>query len=299
MPINFLAVGEVFTEFIGEYNTQINQYFFKGPFLGGKPAIFSKVISKFKEKVCLISCVSDDYWGNFIANEINKLGIDTSNLRKISDYNTPISFIFTDNNKKNSFFLKYTSATQIFFDDIDKAIIKTAKYFYISSSSLLYSKRVYDTIYKISNLIKHSCKIALSLGNLNEVKFSTEDKEKLQPFLEFADILFLNNEELNILYEGFNNFLSNRAKIIILKNSNIPYKLITANRIIEINPLTNLVNKNSFYANEVFDAGFLIGQSKGLNESLSFRFGSALLSHYILHANNIPTESELLQSISL
>jgi len=78
----------------------------------------------------LIAAVGNDFYGDFIVSELQKLGIDTTLILRSTRNNTGLTVALTDSNERA--FITYKGANgEILLEDIDPEIIKDARHVHI------------------------------------------------------------------------------------------------------------------------------------------------------------------------
>lgn len=172
-----VALGELLIDFTQNgYSSQGNYLMEANP--GGAPCNVLAMLRKLGHSVAFIGKVGADIWGSLLVDELNELGIETSNLCMDQDIRTTLAFVKNDQDGERSFsFYRNPGADMMLGkEEIKESIIENCKIFHFGSLSMTHEKT------------REATKYAVEVAKKNQVlvSFDPNLRESLWENLEYA-----------------------------------------------------------------------------------------------------------------
>jgi len=229
--------------------------------VGGGAANFAIWLNNLSMKVRLIGLVGNDYFGNFIKEQLRKIGVDLK--LKTIDEKTGITFgiQFKDGSKKLITYRgtnKLLSINHIKISEIEGEIV------YFSGYNLLESLR--KDLPTLLEELKNNDKVISFDPDLKAgIKF---DKNEFLRVAKFVDIMFLNEREASLIAKNLDWF---KGRTIVIKRGKNGAYAIENGKKAEVSG-TEANVKNPTGAGDVFNAAFIHHYYYGydLKECLEF-----------------------------
>lgn len=183
---------------------------------GGCPTNTAIVASKFGLKTSLISAIGDDIWSNILLDELNRLKVNTSNIKRVQNCNTGKTVVLNIKDKDRAMIHDNGANVMLDVSCIDKKVISSAKSIllssYISGLPELYRS---DAI-KIFSFLK-------SMGKLTFLDvlidpFTENPMSYLEGLLDYTDYLIINIDEGEML-TGYYDYRE-QAKALLKRGAN-------------------------------------------------------------------------------
>ncbi|MBE5997965.1 MAG: carbohydrate kinase [Lachnospiraceae bacterium] len=135
------ALGELLIDFVPNGKDDNGDKIFAAK-TGGAPANLLSVVASAGFKTGMIGMVGDDMFGKQIIGEIEKYGVDVSNVKVSGSYNTTLAFVSLDEtgDRDFSFFRENNADTHLSKDDFDPAMVKESDIFHFGSLSFTHEK---------------------------------------------------------------------------------------------------------------------------------------------------------------
>jgi sugar/nucleoside kinase (ribokinase family) len=214
--------------------------------VGGGAANFAIWLSKLGMKVRLIGLVGNDYFGNFIKEELKRTNIDLR-LKSIDERTgISISLQFKDGSKKLITFRgtnRLFSLEHVKISEIEGEVVHFAGY------NLLESLR--KDLPQILKEIKKKDKIISFDPDLKAgINF---DKNEFFETVKFVDVMFLNEKEASLISKNFDWF---KGRTLIIKRGKNGAMAIENGEKVEVAGIETKV-KNPTGVGDVFNAAFI------------------------------------------
>ena len=114
--IDILCVGEVLVDFIGhQTGVLINNTRDYHRYLGGSPANVAMNSARLGLKSVMVATVGDDGFGEYIFKRLNEVGVNTNNIKIVSD--KPTSVIFVSRTDSTPDFIPFRKADSYILED--------------------------------------------------------------------------------------------------------------------------------------------------------------------------------------
>jgi len=229
--------------------------------VGGGAANFSIWLSKLGMKVRLIGLVGNDYFGNFIIEELKKANVDLKIKTINARTGITVGLQFKDGNKKLITFRgtnKLLSLEHIKISEIEGEVVHFAGY------NLLESLR--KGLPQLLREIKNKGKIISFDPDLKAgINF---EKNEFFESAKFVDVMFLNEKEASLISNNFEWF---KGRTLIIKRGKNGAMAIENGERIGVEGIKAEV-KNPTGAGDVFNAAFIHHYYLGydLRECLEF-----------------------------
>ncbi len=296
--IGLLAVGELLMDVIGTEikNNLFDSHFFE-KFQGGSPANLAANMARLGQKVAIVSAVGQDNFGQFLIDEVSKLGIDTSLIQQVSE---PTSIVMVSRTTATPDFIAYRTADkEILAEALPNSLLEKAAILHTTCFAL--SKKpaqstIVEAAQRMSNIggqLSIDCNYAPSIWpNRTEawsiikayvshgamVKLSEDDAERLYGFEK-------NQDEIIADFHGFG------AKLVCFtlggKGAWISYengkkRFFVAPKKIEVVDATG--------AGDAFWSGFLTGVLQKKDMETCAKMASEMAAKKLVHKGPLPSK---------
>jgi sugar/nucleoside kinase (ribokinase family) len=170
---------------------------------GGAPANFLAALTKFGAKTALIGKVGSDTFGRLLLGTLEKAGIETRGMVVTEDVFTTLAFVTFDaqGDRAFAFSRKPGADTCLTFEEIDLALIDSAKVFHFGTLSLTDEPARTATRQAVA-YAKNAGKLITYDPNLRKPLWADleEAKKQLLWGLEQADVVKISDEEVEFLF---------------------------------------------------------------------------------------------------
>ncbi|MBS7642108.1 sugar kinase [Candidatus Bathyarchaeota archaeon] len=244
---------------------------FLGPYPSGAPAIFADAAARLGARSGFIGVVGSDDFGFVVADRLRRDGVDLSYFRIVEGYTTGIAFVAyrSDGSRRFIFHLRYSAASLLSPDDIDRDYIASARFLHVMGSALSVSPSSRDACYKAVRIASDSGVMVSFDPNLRPELLPVEEiREICRPILDYAYLILPSGEEATMLTGlddpsyACDRLLSMGAEIVALKMGCLGSKIYTRGREIYI-PAFKVDEVDPTGAGDTYDAGFVVGLSRG------------------------------------
>ncbi|MBQ6469631.1 MAG: carbohydrate kinase [Lachnospiraceae bacterium] len=135
------ALGELLIDFVPHGKDDNGDLVFAAK-TGGAPPNLLCAVSSAGFRSGMIGMVGNDMFGRQILREIVKYGVDVSNVKVSSSYNTTLAFVSLDEtgDRDFSFFREHNADTHLSKDDFDPEMIRQSDIFHFGSLSFTHKK---------------------------------------------------------------------------------------------------------------------------------------------------------------
>ena len=131
-----------------------------GKFLGGSPMNVAVAAARMEHSAAIVTGVGDDPFGNFVRNEMRRLGVSDKYVVTNEDFNTPVTFceIFPPDTFPLYFYREPSAPDlELTNDDIPLDTVKDAKIFWLSVTGLSVEPSRSAHHYALDARARHSC----------------------------------------------------------------------------------------------------------------------------------------------
>jgi ribokinase len=153
-------------------------------FPGGVTANFLVAVARLGGSSGFLGAVGDDFYGNFLINDLINENVDTSFIFKKKSRITPVNFIFIANGEKSIIQSPHMQSTKLDIKDVDENYLANSK---VLHTTLIHSD-ISNTAIKIAK--RNNVKVSIDL----ESQIARRGWDKLKEMLLMADILIPNKE---------------------------------------------------------------------------------------------------------
>ncbi len=219
-----VSIGEVLIDFqsVGTGSLKHIQQFIKNA--GGAPANVCVQAAKLGQKAIYLTQVGDDGFGEFLIEELQNTGVDTSYIKKSKQYHTSLAFVSYKEDGEREFSFYRANAADLYFtkEDFKEVTFEQGDILEFGSVALKTeaSREVHlDLIQRARQkdaLICFDPNIRLNLWENHK-----ELKEVILEYITYADIIKLSEDELfyltdtNQIEEGMKQF-KHQDKIFLI-----------------------------------------------------------------------------------
>lgn len=198
-----IALGELLIDFAA-VSTDTEGYPTMAAHPGGAPANYLAAVNKFGGKAGLIGKVGNDTFGHLLLKTLEDSGIDTAGMKITDDFFTTLAFVSFDEHGDRSFAFsrKPGADTQLCYEDIDLALIDSARIFHFGTLSLTHEPAKSATV-KAVEYAKSKAKLISFDPNLRKPLWaSLEDASaQMEWGLKQADVVKISDEEVDFLWQ--------------------------------------------------------------------------------------------------
>lgn len=183
---------------------------------GGCPTNTAIVASKFELKTGLISTIGNDVWGDILLEELNKVKVNTSNIKRAQDHNTGKTVVLNIKDKDRVMIHDNGANVMLDMSCIDKKIIAATKSVLLSSYISGLPKLYRSDAIEIFSFLK-------SMGKLTFLDvlidpFTKNPINYLEGLLDYTDYLIINIDEGRML-TGYNDY-RDQAEVLLKRGAN-------------------------------------------------------------------------------
>lgn len=184
--MKILCAGEALVDMIGDKKTlQKSENFAKRP--GGAPANVAVAASRMKANVSMAATVGEDQFGELMIQKLKEENIKTENILKIPE-KTTLAFVALNENAEPEFNFYRQADRKIRKEQLNKNNYDIAHF-----GSLPFTNK--KTAQNLTEFAKETnAKISFD-PNLRKELLTDQYIDRLQKFIEHADIIFLSDEE--------------------------------------------------------------------------------------------------------
>ncbi len=199
--IDIAAIGECLIDFVPSFHQEPGRLNFTGcP--GGAPANVLACASKLGLNTAFIGKVGNDVFGKMLHSTLKDSGIDTSSLILSDLYPTTLAFVSLDQSgdRSFSFYRRQTADCMIMPEEIDEALLSSARVFHFGSVSMTTEPARETTLFTVRQAKKQGALISCD-PNLRELLWDSlpEAREVILNALQYCDIVKVSEEELVFL----------------------------------------------------------------------------------------------------
>ena len=170
---------------------------------GGAPGNFLAALTKYGCKTAMIGKVGDDAFGHLLVKTLEAAGIETKGILLDVDVFTTLAFVSLDasGNRDFSFARKPGADTCLCPEEVDEALLASARVFHFGTLSLTDEPAASATRKAIELSRKHDLLISLD-PNLRKPLWKREEDAKaaIEWSLRQADIVKISDEEVAFLW---------------------------------------------------------------------------------------------------
>lgn len=199
---DIVALGELLIDFLprGKSDQGSNLYE-ANP--GGAPCNVLAAMARLSKKTAFIGKVGTDTFGIFLRETLQRLNIDAAGLVATPDYFTTLAFVTLDaqGNREFAFSRKNSADVMLTPDEVDPALIKSARIFHCGTLSLTHENCRAATLKALDAAKSGGVLISVD-PNLREGLWGSleEAAAAMRLALGYADIIKISDYELSFLY---------------------------------------------------------------------------------------------------
>lgn len=198
---DIVALGELLIDFTSRGNSENGSLIFEAN-PGGAPCNVLSVMTKLGKKTAFIGKVGNDAFGSLLKETLEKLKIDTAQLKITDEHFTTLAFVTLDDdgNRSFSFSRKNSADVMLSPDDIDEKTIKNSKIFHCGTLSLTNSISKDATIKALDIARRENVIISVDPNLRMPLWNTTNDaKNAMDTVLRYADIIKISDYEVEFL----------------------------------------------------------------------------------------------------
>ena len=202
-PLDVLSYGEALVDFLPDRRgiplRRVENF---RRVVGGAPANLTVGLSRLGCKAGLHGMVGDDEFGQFLCDQLEWEGVDTTGVSMTEEEPTGITFVSLDADGERSFvFYRHPSADMMFrADDVDRELISRANIFQYGSNLLVTEELREATLRAVRQADEAGCFMSMD-PNVRLHMWAEDEKAREWTYdaLQYADTLKVNEEELQFL----------------------------------------------------------------------------------------------------
>ena len=197
------SIGEVLIDFIplqkGVALKEVTA-FERAP--GGAPANVAAAVAKYGQEAGMISKLGTDAFGDFLIEQLTKVGVQTNKILRTSEANTALAFVSLQNNGERDFsFYRNPSADMLLCEEeIDPQWFQAGDILHFCSVDLVESpmkhahKKAIKAVSNVGGIVSFDPNVRLPLW-----KNKADCRKAILEFIPFADIVKVSDEELEFI----------------------------------------------------------------------------------------------------
>jgi sugar/nucleoside kinase (ribokinase family) len=246
---------------------------------GGCAANTAACLRRLGSKVRVVGKVGEDLFGDFVKRDLERLGVDTSALRRSSTHPTSNTYIVNVRGEDRRFFHSIGANADLRFEDIDLATLDGARALYVGGYMVMPEFGPQHLVQLFREAKARGLKTVLDVAIGAGVRASLD---QIEPALAYTDAFLPNDDEARLL-TGRTDPLD-QAEILSRSNPECSI-IITMGRRGALARHRDQVLRAGAYqvdcvdesgAGDAFDAGFVTGLLEHWPLESTLRFASAL-----------------------
>ena len=300
--MDILSVGEILVDFIGEqYGKSIAETENYTRLLGGSSANLTVNANTIGLDVTLVASVGNDGLGQYLLDELNSFGCNTSYVAKISNQPTSLIFISRSNNTPDFIPIRGADA-YIAEAQINNELVQKAKVFHTSCFALSQEPARSVIMRKAKLAFESGCKLSIDINYATEIWPNKEEAVKfIKAYCAFNPLVKISADDAKRLFgdvDTYNNIfplfhsygadtvcltLGGEGVILAQKGKKSIHKpAIKLNKVVDVTG-----------AGDAFWSGFLYGYIKNHDMEQCVLFGLKLAHIKLQNVGHIPEFTSL------
>ncbi len=220
---DIIAMGELLIDFTPAGTTDGKKLYMQNP--GGAVANVAVALAGFGAAAAFSGMVGNDVFGHYLKGVLCDKGVDVSGLRMTDDCHTTLAFVHLfDNGDRDFTFMRNPGADIMYsVQDIDETAIKSARLFHFGSLSLTDEPMRSATFAALAIAKKNGTLISYDPNYRAPLWRSLgEAKTMMMRGLEYADIVKISDNEVDLLFDGASyeqtakQLIRNGAKLVFI-----------------------------------------------------------------------------------
>ncbi|MBY0098626.1 carbohydrate kinase family protein [Mesobacillus maritimus] len=197
------SIGEVLIDFIPlQKGVALKEVFAFERAPGGAPANVAAAVAKYGQEAEMISMLGTDAFGDFLVEQLTKVGVQTNKILRTSEANTALAFVSLQNNGERDFsFYRNPSADMLLGEEeIDPQWFQAGDILHFCSVDLVESpmkhahKKAIKSVSNAGGIVSFDPNVRLPLW-----KRKADCRQAILEFIPFADIVKVSDEELEFI----------------------------------------------------------------------------------------------------
>ncbi len=264
---------------------------------GGVGGNIATALSTLNIKVALIGAVGEDVLGFEALRELNRIGVDTSRVRRLANVSTGLMIIFVEPSGERTIIGYRGANSKIIVDDEDLELIKNTRHLHVSGYTFLNEDYGEGALRLLKEAKVNNCTTSLDLEGIVYERPSLLKKVK-----GLVDYLLMNEKEATLAL-GLREFnkqipliltrtLDSKAAIVKLGGKGC--LIAENNRVVEV-PAFKVKVVDTTGAGDAFNAGLIYGILKNLPLTKAAIIANAMGAYNCMGfgARHYPTIEEL------
>ena len=202
---DFVAIGEVLIDFTPVPGNNPSHAVIFQQNLGGAPANVTCALAKFGRKCSMIAKLGNDMFGEFCKETMCNLSVDTSNLILSDLFNTTLAFVHLSEtgDRSFSFYRKNAADVNLNADEVDLALVRSARIFHFGGVSLSHEPVRSATLTGVREAKKSGGVISFD-PNIRPALWDNleEARSVVLDAMQYPDIIKLSEEEAYFLFQS-------------------------------------------------------------------------------------------------
>ncbi len=247
--------------------------------VGGCAANTAVDLSRLGKKVKVLGKVGDDLFGDFIARDLQRFGVDSSGLSRSAHHPTSGTFILNVKGQDRRYIHYFGANADFSFADIDCAALDGGRIVYLGGYLLMPQFGIEDLLKLFQEAKKRSMLTVLDVVVPSGVAVSQDDVKKM---LRYTD-LFLPNDDEAFALTGQKDAFEQAARLSSM-NPDCTIVITQGSRGALVRHKDEVIQSGIYLMNSVdgsgagdaFDAGFITGLLEGWPVEKTLQFASAV-----------------------
>lgn len=279
--------------------------------IGGSPANIAVGVAKLGLKVGFIGKVSDDSMGRYVTSQLQRYGIDTSQIGKAKNALTSLAIteVISADNCPVVFYRDNVADLLLRCEDVSEEYIANSKALLISGTALSKSPSREAAYMAVEYARKHNTIVIFEIDYRSYTwLFQDETSYCYNKLCEQSDIIIGTREEFNAVeyrYDKENRddlvsaerWFRYKAKIVLVKRGSEGFKVFLNDGKRYIGRTYPAVIRKTFGAGDALASSFIASLIKGrtMEEAIDYGSISAAISISLTDCSeSLPTENEIL-----
>lgn len=200
--IDILCVGEVLIDFIGhQSDVLINNTRDYHRYIGGSPTNVAMNSARLGLNAMMVATVGNDGFGEYIFDRLNSVGVNTSQIKKISS--KPTSVIFVSRSQGTPDFIPFRVADSFISEDqISTDVLEKTKIFHTTCFALSKGTAQATILRKAKEAYSLGCKLSIDINYAKKLWKSQEEALKvITTYCSFNPLIKISEDDMLRLFE--------------------------------------------------------------------------------------------------
>ena len=246
---------------------EMKRYSFQG---GGKVSTALVALGRLGAETGMIGIVGKDSFGAFCIDDFKRHRVDTSKIKLIDNFNTPLSVCLVEKETSGrSFIIKLDHTRELMVEDLDEEYIASAKYLHLAFLSPV-------TIEAAKIARKYNVRVVIDADQYNE---AVDENLKYIDILIGSEFFYKDACSKDCGYEeNLRKLMKKGPSLLVITLGEKGCVCLEGDKYLEVPAFTGFEVVDTCGAGDVFHGAFIFGMLKGWDLGKTARFSCAVSS---------------------